>query len=75
MKRINVALAIILFLAIVAESKGQKQTGSNDFITVDVVKNYSSKKELILQDFMDVEYIALETYVVFIYLGIVLDIG
>lgn len=57
MKRINVALAIILFLAIVAESKGQKQTGSNDFITVDVVKNYSSKKELILQDFMDVEYI------------------
>ena len=75
MKRINVALAIILFLAIVAESKGQKQTGSNDFITVDVVKNYSSKKELILQDFMDVEYIALETNDDFINQGIVLDIG
>lgn len=75
MKRINVALAIILFLAIVAESKGQKQKGSNDFITVDVVKNYSSKKELILQDFMDVEYIALETNDDFINQGIVLDIG
>ena len=38
---------------------GNKQT-SDDFITVDVTKSYP-KKELILQDFMDVEYVALET--------------
>lgn len=75
MKRINVALAIILFLAIAPESRGQKQTGGNDFITVNIVKNYSPKKELILQDFMDVEYIALETNDDFINQGIVLDIG
>jgi hypothetical protein len=33
---------------------------SNDFITVDVTASYP-KKELILQDFLDVEYIPLET--------------
>lgn len=75
MKRINITLVIILFLVTVPESKGQKQTGSNDFITVNIVKNYSPKKELILQDFMDVEYIALETNDEFINQGIVLDIG
>lgn len=58
-----------------SESKGQKQTGKNDFITVNVVKNYSPKKELVLQDFMDVEYIALETNDDFINQGLVLDIG
>lgn len=75
MKRINVTLVIILFLAIVPESRGQKQAGSNDFITVNVVKNYSPKKELVLQDFMDVEYVTLETNDDFINQGIVLDIG
>ena len=40
-----------------------------------MIKNYSHKKELILQDFMDVEYIALETNDDFINQGIVLDIG
>ena len=75
MKRINITLVIILFLVTVPESKGQKQTGSNDFITVNIVKNYSPKKELILQDFMDVEYIALEMNDEFINQGIVLDIG
>ena len=40
-----------------------KDTISTDgFITVDVTKSsYSPKKELVLQDFMDVEYIPLET--------------
>lgn len=75
MKKINITLVIILFLAIAPESRGQKQTGRNDFITVNVVKNYTPKKELILQDFMDVEYIALETNDDFINQGIVLDIG
>ena len=53
---------------------GNKQS-TDDFITVDVTKNYSSKKELILQDFMDVEYIALETNDDFLNQGFVLDIG
>jgi hypothetical protein len=35
-------------------------TQSNDFITVDVTASYP-QKELILQDFLDVEYIPLET--------------
>jgi hypothetical protein len=57
------------------ESKGQSQTGKNDIIKVDVTKSYSSKKELILQDFMDVEYIALETNNEFVNQGLVMDIG
>lgn len=74
-KRINSILVIILFGAVVSESRGQKQTDNNDFITLNVIKNYSHKKELILQDFMDVEYIALETNDDFINQSIVLDIG
>lgn len=46
MKRINVILAIILFLAIVAESRGQKLTGSNDFINQGIVLDIG--KEFIL---------------------------
>ena len=44
------------------------------FITVDVSKQYP-KKELILQDIMDVEYIALESSDEFVCQGIVLYIG
>ena len=47
----------------------------DDIITVDVRRNYSSKKELILQDFMDVEYIVLETNDDFVNQGVVLDVG
>ena len=47
---------------------------SNDFITVDVTANYP-KKELVLQEFMDVEYIPLETGGEFYCQGIVLAIG
>ena len=52
----------------------QSETQSDGFITVDVTANYP-KKELILQDFMDVEYIALETNDDFITQGLVQDIG
>ena len=52
-----------------------RQAGSVDFITVDVRRSYSSRKELLLQDFMDVEYIALETNDDFLNQGVVLDIG
>ena len=54
-----------------------KDTISTDgFITVDVTKSsYSPKKELILQDFMDVEYIPLETNDEFINHGYVRAVG
>lgn len=52
---------------------GGKQT-TDELITVDVTKTYP-KKELILQDFMDVEYIPLETSEDFICQDLVLDIG
>ena len=58
MKRSNSILAIIL-LVVVAGCGGGKQP-TDDLITVDVRKNYP-QKELILQDFLDVEYITLET--------------
>lgn len=72
MKRINLVWAIIL---LVMTGCGQRQTDNNDIITVDVTKSYSSKKKLILQDFMDVEYIALETNDEFINQGFVQAIG
>ena len=73
-KRANIFLLIIL-LSVTTDSIGQRQASNNDLITVDVRKTYSQKKELILQDFMDVEYIALETTDEFLCQGIVLDIG
>ncbi|GHT10480.1 hypothetical protein FACS189426_10750 [Bacteroidia bacterium] len=77
MKRANLIsiLVIILSLTVTAESRGQRQSVNNDFIKVDVTKSYSQKKELILQDFMDVEYIPLETNDEFVNQGLVQDIG
>ena len=72
MKRANSILVIIL-LMMTGCGEGSKQT-TNDFITVDVTHSYSTK-ELILQDFMDVEYVALETADEFLCQGLVLDIG
>jgi len=65
-------LAIILFLA--AGFVGCKQSDTNNLITVDVTKSYL-EKELILQDFMDVEYIPLETNNEFVTQGVVMAIG
>ena len=73
MKTANSFLAIFLF--IMAGCEGRVNQSTDDFITVDVTKNYSSKKELIIQDFMDVEYIALETNDDFLCQGLVDDIG
>jgi len=53
----------------------QDSMDNDDFITVNVTKSYSTRKTLILQDFMDVEYIALETNDEFLHQGNVLDIG
>ena len=72
MKRVN-AILVIFLLVVIVGCRGKQPT--DDLITVDVTKNYSQKKELILQDFMDVEYIALETNNNFVNQGFVMDIG
>lgn len=53
---------------------GPSAQQDEELITVDVSKSYP-KKELILQDFMDVEYIPLETTAEFITLGYLQAIG
>ena len=71
MKSINLILLIILLL--MSGCGGNKQS-TGGVITIDVTKNYP-KKDLILQDFMDVEYIALETNDEFVNQGIVQEVG
>ena len=51
MKQTNTILAIILL--VVLAGCGENKQSTDDLITVDVSKSYP-KKELILQDFMDV---------------------
>lgn len=66
----------LIWLIIFFILTGCKQTGiqKNDLITVDVTTSYP-RKELILQDFMDVEYIPLETNDEFVTQGLVLAVG
>lgn len=74
MKKTNIwAFTLLLFAGIGLESCNQTDTDSK-YITVDVKGNYP-KKEISLQDFMDVEYIPLETTDEFITQGAVLSIG
>jgi len=72
MKIINTFL-IATLLVILSGCGGNKQS-NDDLIIVDVSKSYP-KKELILQDLMDVEYIALETTDDFLTQGLVRDVG
>ncbi|MDR2533359.1 MAG: 6-bladed beta-propeller [Tannerellaceae bacterium] len=71
MKKVSVIFPIILLA--ISGCIGNKQS-TDGFITVDVTANYP-KKELILQDFMDVEYVPLETSDAFLTQGFVLCIG
>jgi hypothetical protein len=71
MKRAITISVTILF--ILTGCGGNKQS-TDDLIIVDVTAKYP-KKELILQDFMDVEYIPLETNDEFICQGLLQDIG
>jgi hypothetical protein len=73
MKKTSAILSVILF--VMAGCGGGNRQSTDDFITVDVTKSYSPKKALILQDFMDVEYIPLETNDDFLNQGFVQDIG
>lgn len=63
----NVYSILIMFLLVMAGC-GDGKPPAEDMITVDVTKSYPTK-ELILQDFMDVEYIPLETSSEFITMG------
>ena len=58
----NRAMPILVFIlmAVMAGCGGKSKQSNDDFITVDVTKRYP-KKELILQDIFEVEYIPLET--------------
>lgn len=71
MKRMGSILLVLILL--LAGCSGSKQS-AEELLTVDVSASYP-KKELILQDFMDVEYIPLETNDEFINQGFVQAIG
>jgi len=73
MKKTNTILVIIVFL--IMSGCGRYKKTNDKIITIDVTKSYLLKKNLILQDFMDVEYIPLETGNVFFCQGNVLSIG
>jgi hypothetical protein len=66
-------ILVIIPLIIMAGCRGNKQSMETP-ITVDVTASYP-EKELILQDFMDVEYIQLETTDEFITQGVVNAVG
>lgn len=72
MKRLNLISAIIL--TVILAGCGIEDNSSAEVITVDLKARYP-EKELILQDFMDVEYIPLETTNEFITSGFVKAIG
>ena len=76
MEKISLSLVVIL-LAITGckENKQAVDIIGDDLITVDVMTTDYPIKELILQDFMEVEYIALETNDDFINQGYVQAIG
>ena len=65
MKSVN---SILIMLLLMVAGCGESKPPTDDLITIDVTANYP-KKELILQDFMDVEYIPLETSSEFITMG------
>jgi hypothetical protein len=67
-------LISVIMLAVVMVGCKQSGKQGDGIVTVDVTANYPDK-ELILQDFMDVEYIPLETTDEFITHGIVEAVG
>ena len=75
MKKSTTISAAILFVMFGFIGCNQSKPQSEGLITVDVTNTDYPIKELILQDFMDVEYIALETNDDFINQGFVQSIG
>ena len=74
MKKATIILIGILFIITGCRGSKQSETQSDNIIIVDVTANYPPK-ELILQDFMDVEYIPLETNDDFITMAYIQAIG
>ena len=72
MKKLNIILSAILLVMFVGCEDSKHL--NDDLIHIDLSKSYP-KKELILQDFMDVEYIPLETTDDFLTQGIVKAVG
>lgn len=64
--------AILLLVAVCAGCGAEKE--QTTMVTVDIATEHS-EKEVVLQDFMDVEYIPLETSDEFVTQGSVMDIG
>ncbi|WP_455593358.1 6-bladed beta-propeller [Bacteroides sp.] len=73
MKKAKLFPAVVLLAVMTGCGGGNKQT-ADELITVDVNASYP-EKELVLQDFMDVEYVPLETTDEFITQGVVDAIG
>ncbi|MDR1201444.1 MAG: 6-bladed beta-propeller [Tannerellaceae bacterium] len=71
MKKSNL---IFIGILLVLMGCGGDRSATDSLVTVDVTANYP-KKELILQDVMDVEYILLETTDEFLTRGKVMDVG
>lgn len=71
MKNAKLAASLFFLAALAGCGKGNKEA---DIITIDVNASHP-EKELMLQDFMDVEYVPLETTDEFITQGDVMDIG
>jgi hypothetical protein len=71
MKKTITILTMTLLVAAGWSGCKSSDNQPDTIITVDVTKSYSPKKELILQDFMDVEYVALETTDEFVNQGFV----
>lgn len=69
----NVHSILIMFLSIMTGC-GKNTQPANEVSTVDVTAKYPYK-ELILQDFMDVEYIPLETTDEFLCMGSLWGVG
>lgn len=67
-------ISIIILSVVMAGCGGGSKQSTDDIITVDVTASHP-QKELILQDFMDVEYIPLEGTDEFITQGVVKAIG
>lgn len=65
-------ISVVLLFALAGCGKDKQST--DELVTINVSKDYP-EKELILQDIMDVEYIALETTDEFITHGNVMDVN
>lgn len=73
MKRVITISAVILSVVTAGCGEGNKRS-ADDLAIIDITADYP-KKDLILQDFMDVEYIALETSDEFITQGVIKAVG